>query len=213
MRVLAGLAVLMGALVACGPSAPITPPELTPAETPNATPAPTINAAKLAPIAIRIPAIHVEGRDIQPLGLEPDHTLQVPPVSQPSVAGWYTGAPVPGNSGSAVIAAHVDGGHKRGLFWSLSKLKPGDLVYVDRSDGQTAEFKVSKIGKYCKEVADCTKGEKPFPTSLVYSSQPEPELHLITCGGRFDAKNKNYLENWVVIAKLVSMTPMTDDTH
>lgn len=215
LRVLAGLVALVGVLAACGPSTPTSPPTLTPAATPNTAPAPTINADKLAPVAIRIPAIHVDGHHIRPLGLESDHTLQVPPVSEPLVAGWYTGAPVPGNPGSAVIAAHVDGNHQKGLFYNLSNLKPGDLIYVDRSDGQTAEFKVSKIGKYCKEAADCTKGEKPFPTSLVYSNQPEPELHLITCGGRYDAKNRNYLENWIAFAKLVGMTPMrgTDDTH
>lgn len=220
MRALAGLVGLMGALAACGPSAPITPPALTPAETPNVTPAPdtpapTISADKLAPIAIRIPAIGVDGQDVRSMGLEPDHSLQVPPVSEPMVAGWYKGSPVPGNPGSSVVIGHVDGNHKKGIFWGLSKLKVGDKIYVDRSDGQTAEFRVKSLGKYCKEAANCTGVEKPFPTSLVYSNQPESELHLITCGGRYQASTKNYLENWLVISTLVGMTPMhgIDATH
>lgn len=225
LRVLAGLAVAVGALTACGPSAPIAPPVLTPAATPSTAPSdnpdvptvhpapPSIRPAKLAPVAIRIPAIGVDGHSISPMGLEPDHTLQVPPLDEPLVAGWYTGSPVPGNRGSAVVVAHVDGNHEKGLFWSLSKLKSGNPIFVDRSDGQTAEFRVTSVGKYCKESADCVKGEKPFPTALVYSNQSTPELHLITCGGRFDAKNKNYLENWVVVAKLVGMTQMRDGAN
>lgn len=139
------------------------------------------------------------------LGLEPDHTLQVPPLAHPEIGGWYTGAPIPGDPGTAVLAGHVDGDHQRGIFWALSKVKTGDLIYVSRSDGETAEFRVVETNKYCKESTGCSKGERVFPTRTFYSSQPTPELHLATCGGRYDSKDHNYLESIVVISRLVNM--------
>lgn len=206
LRVLVGLVGLVGVLTACGPSAPISPLTLTPTDTPTtAPPVPMIKADKIVPVAIRIPSIGVDGHEVTPLGLEPDHTMQVPPVSTPKVVGWYTGAPIPGNPGSAIMVGHVDGDHIKGLFYNLSELKVGKLIYVDLSDGETATFKVTRTGKYAKEAADATAGEKPFPTDDFYSSQPEAELHIDTCGGRYDAKHRNYLDAIVVFSVLVSL--------
>jgi hypothetical protein len=36
----------------------------------------------------------------------------------------------------------------------------------------------------------------------VYGNTADPELRLITCGGKYDAANKNYLDNVIVYAKL-----------
>jgi len=97
-----------------------------------------------------------------------------------------------------VIVAHVDGDGKRGLFYNLSKLQVGDRVEVERSDGKTAVFKVDRVAKYPKS---------EFPTRAFYSNQHGSELHLATCGGRYDAKNRNYLGNWLVWSKLVELKP------
>ena len=51
------------------------------------------------------------------LGLNPDGTMQVPGDYQ--VAGWFTGAPQPGQLGRAVIAGHVDSRAQRGYRENL----------------------------------------------------------------------------------------------
>jgi hypothetical protein len=61
---------------------------------------PSLNAAP--PVRVRIPAIGVDSALIG-LGLQADGTLQVP--ADGSVAGWFTGAPTPGERGPAVLAA------------------------------------------------------------------------------------------------------------
>jgi sortase (surface protein transpeptidase) len=198
---------LVGMLVSCGSGIPTADPVLTPAAMPSSAPAvPALSSRRVIPVAIRIPSIKVDGRQIMALGLNGDHSLQVPPLKNPLVAGWYTGAPVPGNPGSGIMAAHVDAGGVKGLFYRLSEMKPGDLVFVDRSDGKTAEFKTASVDKYCKDAVGCPAGEKVFPSKLFYSSQPQAQLHLTTCGGRYDAKDRNYLESIVVISTLVSMS-------
>lgn len=201
LRVLAGLAVLTGALVACGPSAPVPPPTLSPA--PSSPP--KVDDTGVVPAAIRIPSAGVDGHQFMPLGLLSDNTLQVPDVHTPTVAGYYTGAPIVGDPGSAVIVAHVDGYGKHGLFYNLSDVKVHDTIFVDRSDGKTATFSVYKTAKYCKDKSGCPKGEKVFPSKEFYSSQARAELHLDTCGGRYDAADRNYLEAIVVYAKLTSL--------
>ena len=49
------------------------------------------------------------------LGLTASGALQVPPTA--SIAGWYTGSPRPGATGSAVIAGHIDSYLGPGVFF------------------------------------------------------------------------------------------------
>jgi sortase (surface protein transpeptidase) len=140
------------------------------------------------PAALIIPSIGVQ-TSLVTLGVTTDGTLQVPATT--SVAGWYTGSPRPGAIGSAVIVGHIDSDAGPGVFFYLSRLKPGDRVYVRRVDGTLALFRVTAVRSYAKDV---------FPTLSVYGPTPDAELRLITCGGTFDSASKSYLSNTVVYA-------------
>jgi hypothetical protein len=131
------------------------------------------------------------------LGLESDGTLEVPPDG--TVAGWFTGAPTPGELGPAVIAGHVDW-MGPAIFHDLLLVVPGDLIEVERADGSTAVFNVTEVGQYPKN---------QFPTQAVYGPVDFAGLRLITCGGVFDEAVGHYDDNVVVFAELVSSTPAT----
>ena len=150
--------------------------------------APPLAAA--APVRVRIPALDVDSALVG-LGLHADGTLQVP--ADGSVAGWFTGAPTPGERGPAVIAAHVDWDHAPGVFFHLRDLEPGDEVLVDRADGSTARFVVLGVEQYPKDA---------FPTERVYGDIDHSGLRLITCGGDFDRAARSYRDNVVVYAGL-----------
>ena len=62
---------------------------------------------RLAPVRIVIPAIGVDAPVMQ-LGLNPDKTIQVPPLAARNLAGWYKYGPAPGQAGPAVIVGHID---------------------------------------------------------------------------------------------------------
>src|SRR5215217_3837183 len=80
--------------------------------------------AKSEPTEVDIPKIGAHST-LVPLGLNPDNTVQVPPVSQPMQAGWYSYGPTPGEAGPAVILGHVDGNKNAGIFYRLKELSPG----------------------------------------------------------------------------------------
>jgi hypothetical protein len=142
------------------------------------------------PTGLVIPAIGVRTRLIR-LGLTASGALQVP--TDVGVAGWYTGSPRPGGTGSAVIAGHIDSVSGPAVFFRLRELRPGELVYVQRRHGPMAVFRVTAVQMVLKS---------KFPTAAVYGPVPNAQLRLITCGGTFDPATGHYLSNVVVFAVL-----------
>jgi sortase (surface protein transpeptidase) len=153
------------------------------------TAAPQAAASHTArPVSLSIPLIQVDTRLIT-LGLTRDGSLQVP--ASTSVAGWFTGSPPPGATGSAIIAGHINSYRGPGVFVRLDELRPGNRIYVRRSDQTTVIFRVTAVHRYLKN---------HFPTQTVYGATPDAELRLITCGGTFDPATGHYLSNIVVYA-------------
>lgn len=151
--------------------------------------------AASTPTELSIPVLGVTSRLLE-LGLNPDGTAQVPPLSEVGLAGWYRFSAAPGAAGSAVLLGHVDSAASgAGVFYGLGSLTPGDEVDVVRADGSTAVFRVDDVREYAKS---------SFPTSSVYGSTSYPSLRLVTCGGRFDRSTGNYLDNIVAFASLVA---------
>ena len=180
-----GLLVLTGRPGRPPVTASAAPDGLSPLGTPAPLPKPATLAAPL-PIALRIPAIGVRTRLIR-LGLTRQGKLQVP--TSPSVAGWYTSSPRPGEIGSSIIAGHIDSYLGPGIFYRLRELHPGNRIYVRQADDKLAIFRVTGVHQYPKA---------HFPTAAVFGPAPDAELRLITCGGTFDHATHNYLSNVVV---------------
>jgi sortase (surface protein transpeptidase) len=168
------------------PGSSVVSPRRTPTDQGRGQPAPM---RKSTPVRITIPAIGVDSGLIR-LGLKRDGTLQVPPNGFP--AGWFTGAPTPGERGPAVIAGHVRWSGRAGVFARLARLKPGDTIVVTRQDRSTAVFRVSRVQQYPKAT---------FPSGAVYGDIDHAGLRLITCGG-LDNMSDKYEANLVVFADL-----------
>jgi sortase (surface protein transpeptidase) len=146
---------------------------------------------KSAPVRLLIPAIGVDSTLVD-LGLQADGTLQVPRTGFP--AGWYSGAPTPGELGPAIIVGHIDWGGRAGVFYRLRELKPNDEITVARADGSTAAFRVTRVQQFPKD---------QFPTALVYGNIDFAGLRLITCGGTFDQHAGSYRDDTIVFAELI----------
>ena len=140
------------------------------------------------PVRIRIPAIGVDA-PVQPLTVDQNGVL--PPPDTNDGTGWWRDGPEPGERGPAVIAGHLDSRHGPAVFFRLTDLTSGVQIFVDRADGTTAVFATQRIERYDKNA---------FPTDAVYGDTPDPQLRLITCGGKFDRKHRRYLDNIVVFA-------------
>jgi sortase (surface protein transpeptidase) len=146
------------------------------------------NVAK--PASLIIPSIGVKTRLIR-LGVTSSGALQVP-VSI-AVAGWYTFSPRPGAIGSSIIAGHIDSFRGPGVFYRLRQMKPGEKIYIRRTNGTLAIFRVTARHMFLKS---------HFPTQDVYGPTPTAQLRLITCGGTFDSATGHYLSNVIVFATL-----------
>jgi hypothetical protein len=142
------------------------------------------------PVAVSIPRIGVASRLVH-LGLDRTGALDVP--RDPATAGWFSGGAAPGALGPAVIAGHVTWNGTRAVFYRLGTMREGDAVLVNRKDGRTAVFTVTRVARFSKS---------RFPTQAVYGEVDHAALRLITCGGTYDQARHRYLDNVVVFARL-----------
>lgn len=150
--------------------------------------------AASAPVRLQVPSLGLDSA-LVPLGLLSDGSLEVPAGARP--AGWFTGAPTPGELGPAVLAGHVDLDGERGVFADLSAVAVGDEVVVERADASAAVFRVTRVQQVPKT---------RFPTSAVYGDLDHAGLRLITCGGALSRSRSSYADNVVVYAELVRTT-------
>jgi LPXTG-site transpeptidase (sortase) family protein len=160
------------------------------------TPAPVKPLARSVPSRLRIPKLHVDS-PIMKLGLNADHTIQVPPLSRPNLTGWWDGGPTPGEKGASVILGHNVGNGHPSVFEKLGTLKPGDRVEVTRGNGSVATFEITNLEQIPKS---------RFPTEKVYGKLSYPGIRLITCGGRFDSSWGHHVDNVIAYGKLVNAT-------
>ena len=148
--------------------------------------------ARSAPVTIRIPRIGVNA-PVMKVGRDADGTVQVPPLAEHNLTGWYRYGPAPGQRGPAVILGHVDSATGISVFYYLKNLHAGDSVYVTLADGTVARFAVDGLQRVAKDA---------FPTASVYGKAGYPSLRLITCGGPFDKATGHYTDNIIVYAHL-----------
>ncbi|MFF5024417.1 class F sortase [Streptomyces collinus] len=143
------------------------------------------------PTRIRIPAIRVNA-PLMGLALTPSGSLDVPPAEKKNLAGWYEAGTTPGETGTAVVAGHVDNTEGPAVFYDLGALRRGAVIEVDRQDGTVAVFTVDAVEVY---------SARAFPDDKVYGAAARPELRVITCGGGY-SKTTGYQGNVVVFAHL-----------
>lgn len=167
-------------------------PGVAPDSTVAVTAAAPVPVAQAHPVFIGITSIGVWAGLVD-LGLNADRTLQTP--TDFGTAGWFTGGPIPGAPGPAVIAGHVDSTAGPAVFYRLAELRPGDSVEIRRRDGSTVAFTVTTVQQFAKDT---------FPAADVYRWVDQPALRLITCGGDFDSDSGHYRDDIVVFAELAT---------
>jgi sortase (surface protein transpeptidase) len=152
------------------------------------------------PSAIRIPSIKLNSNEFMQVGLLADGTMEEPPLDHPKFVAWYKKSVLPGETGPAIIVSHVNGDGMAGGFAKLDNVKVGDQVEVDRTDNQTAVFKVVDTRLYLK-------ANYPSWASKVFGDTDRPTLRLITCSGALGPGPVFYRSNRVVSAELVRLEP------
>ncbi|WP_060888922.1 class F sortase, partial [Streptomyces scabiei] len=168
------------------------PPAGDPAPSPPAAPSGAVRPlGRSVPVRLLIPGIGVDTPLIR-LGLAPDGTVEVPPITAHDRAGWYEHSPTPGQTGPSVILGHVTvGRHGDGVFRRLATLRRGERIEARLENGTAARFTVDAV---------TTVAKSAFPTDEVYGNVARPALRLVTCGG--PRNGSEYRDNVIVFATL-----------
>ncbi|THA29075.1 class F sortase [Streptomyces sp. A1277] len=176
---------------AAAPAAPSPSSSATGTAAPSASPA----LPRSVPTRLRIPAIAVDA-PFTPLSIGASGRLDAPPPNDKNLVGWFKDGATPGERGASIVAGHVDTTTGPAVFLQLRFLRPGASVDITRADGTVASFSVDTVETFSK--AD-------FPDKKVYADTPDAQLRLITCGGNYDRKARDYEDNVVVFAHLDSV--------
>jgi hypothetical protein len=157
---------------------------------PTATPLPPLPG--IDPRRLRIPDIGVNA-SVESVGLDSQGRMDVPRNIW-NVA-WYKLGVKPGERGNAVIDGHLDGQYSAAVFWNLSKLVPGNRIYIADDKGVEKVFEVYDTAVYPYDQA---------PLERIFGPSNDAQLNLITCNGTFDQKAANYDKRFVAYARLVN---------
>lgn len=113
--------------------------------------------------------------------------------------GHYPGTPLPGEAGNAAIAGHRT--TYAAPFYNLNELQPGDLIYIQTSQG-IFDYSVTS-----SQIVD------PSDTAVLDDSSV-PELTLTTCNPRYSASQRlvvvALLQTAITSASFPSQSPGRD---
>ena len=145
------------------------------------------------PERIVIPSIGVNAY-VQKVGINHKGDMGIP--NNFSDAGWYKYGPFVGNTGSAVVAGHVDNALALdGVFKHVGELSPGAKIKIVTEKGQTVRFVVYDVQTYLYD---------DVPTELVFNKDDDAYLNLVTCGGTWLREKHSYDRRIVVYAKRIT---------
>ena len=151
------------------------------------------NTEKELPALLEIPSIGVSAK-VQQVGLNSKKEMDVP--SNEVDVAWYNLGPKPGETGSAVIAGHLDNrASQPAVFWNLDRMAVGDYIYVTDGSNNKKSFQVISSERY-------KTGDAPM--EKIFGVSNGAYLNLVTCGGVWDKEKNNYSERFVVFTEYVS---------
>jgi len=141
-----------------------------------------------------IPLIDVN-TPLEAVGIASDGSMALPTLHPWDNVGWYAYGPYPGETGSAVIAGHLD--HPDGspaVFWKLRLLHRGDIVIIKERSGKIMRFSVLDLQVYTLTQA---------PKQRIFGQRQGVFLNLITCAGAWLPALHQTNQHLVVYTKLL----------
>lgn len=148
------------------------------------------------PRYLTVEKLGVKNARILPMGVNMKGELDTP--RNIFDVGWYDGSGKPGQGGTLMIDGHNGGPHVHGVFKNLPDLAEGDVIKVERGDGEIFQYKVVE-----NVTVDLAEADKYMTTAAV---SPEPGIEsvtLITCTGEWSQAQGTYLSRQFTRATLI----------
>ncbi len=147
------------------------------------------------PLELQIPSLKIRA-PVVGVGLTSGNVMDAPkgPIGDPiwHTAFWYRGSGIPGESGTATIAGHVNDPLGRPeIFAHLQDLEPGDLIIIRFTTlNIDISFSVDQVKDYSvQESSDIAVLTQIYGAGPLAGTGPQPafdglaHITLITCSG------------------------------
>ena len=133
----------------------------------------------LQPRYISIPSIGVERTRTFAMGVDANNLLASP--ANISDAAWYDQSNTPGSGGVVLMNAHNGGITRNGVFSKLGTLKAGEIIEIERGDGEKFRYEVRE--NQSMHLDDVNP--KGMRLMLQSAETGREALNLITCDGKW----------------------------
>ncbi len=143
-----------------------------------------------------IEKLGVKKARILPMGVNTSGELDTP--RNIFDVGWYEGSGKPGLGGTMMIDGHNGGPHIHGVFKDLPKLANGDIIKVERGDGEVFEYEVVEN----KAIA-LDESNAYMSTAAKTPIEGRESVTLISCTGEWSQQQGTYLSRQFTRAVLV----------
>ena len=112
--------------------------------------------------------------------------------------GWYEGSGKPGQGGTMMIDGHNGGPHVHGVFKDLPKLANGDVIKIERGDGEVFKYEVVE-----NKSVPLDESNVYMATAAKSPVEGRESVTLISCTGEWSQKQGTYLSRQFTRAVLV----------
>lgn len=149
------------------------------------------------PRYLSIPKLNIDKARIVAVGVKASGELGTP--NNIFDVGWYNASGKPGQGGVIVIDGHNGGPHVHGVFKDLPSLAAGDIIKIERGDGEIFEYKVVE-----NETVLLSEANNYMKTAFKSPEPGKESVTLISCTGEWSQKQGTYLSRQFTRAVLVA---------
>ncbi|MBQ3441120.1 class F sortase [Candidatus Saccharibacteria bacterium] len=131
-----------------------------------------------------------------PMGINAEGELTTP--NNIFDVGWYDASGKPGQGGTLLVDGHNGGPHVQGVFKALPSLGSGDIIKVERGDGQVFQYSVVE-----NKAVPLSEANDYMATAMMSPMKGKESITLISCTGEWSQAQKTYLSRQFTRAILV----------
>lgn len=148
------------------------------------------------PRYLTVEKLGVKKSRILPMGVNTSGELDTP--NNIFDVGWYEASGKPGQGGTMVIDGHNGGPHVYGVFKNLPSLAEGDIIQVERGDGEIFKYKVVE-----NKTVPLAEADKYMTVAAKSPEHGRESVTLISCTGEWSQAQGTYLSRQFTRAILV----------
>lgn len=142
------------------------------------------------PRYISIPGLSLNAR-VRRLGIDSKGAVAFP--TNIYDIGWYDGSVKPGeNEGPSILIGHLMGATQQGALWGVDKLVPGDSIYIEKGDGTTIHYRITKLYK--------AQPEDDISTFITPENNGKHDLTILSAYGMYSKVSDDTQKRTVIFA-------------